>query len=34
VAEYIRKSGLYLDRPELVLKRPIEPDDIPVDPAT
>jgi nicotinate-nucleotide adenylyltransferase len=34
VAEYIKKSGLYLDRPELVLKRPIEPDDIPVDPAT
>lgn len=34
VADYIRKSGLYLDRPELVLKRPIEPDDIPVDPAT
>ena len=34
VADYIKKSGLYLDRPELVLKRPIEPDDIPVDPAT
>ena len=34
VAEYIKKSGLYLDRPELVLKRPIEPDDVPVDPAT
>jgi nicotinate-nucleotide adenylyltransferase len=34
VADYIKKTGLYLDRPELVLKRPIEPDDIPVDPAT
>jgi nicotinate-nucleotide adenylyltransferase len=34
VADYIKKSGLYLDRQELVLKRPIEPDDIPVDPAT
>jgi len=34
VEEYIKVSGLYLDRPELVLKRPIEPDDIPVDPAT
>ena len=34
VADYIKKSGLYLDRPELILKRPIERDDIPVDPAT
>ena len=34
VAEYIKSSGLYLDRPELVLKRPFEPDDLPVDPAT
>jgi nicotinate-nucleotide adenylyltransferase len=34
VADYIKRTGLYLDRPELVLKRPIEPDDIPVDPAT
>ncbi len=34
VADYIKRTGLYLDRPELVLKRPIEADDIPVDPAT
>ena len=34
VADYIKRTSLYLDRPELVLKRPIEADDIPVDPAT
>ena len=34
VADYIKRTGLYLDRPELVLKRPVERDDIPVDPAT
>ena len=34
VADFIRREGLYRGRPELVLERPVEVDDVPVDPAT
>jgi hypothetical protein len=34
VADYIRREGLYRGRPELVLERPVEVEDVPVDPAS
>ena len=34
VADFIRREGLYRGRPELVLERPVEVEDVPVDPAT
>jgi len=34
VADYIRREALYRGRPELILERPAEIDDVPVDPAT
>ena len=34
VADLVQQEGLYRDRPELVLQRPTEIDDVPVDPAT
>jgi hypothetical protein len=34
VADYIQREALYQGRPELILERPVEIDDVPVDPAT
>lgn len=34
VAELVKKKGLYRDRPELILQRPAELEDVPVDPAS
>jgi nicotinic acid mononucleotide adenylyltransferase len=34
VADFIRNEGLYRGRPELVLERPVEVEDVPVDPAS
>jgi nicotinate-nucleotide adenylyltransferase len=34
VADFIRREGLYRGRPELVLERPVEVEDVPVDPAS
>jgi nicotinate-nucleotide adenylyltransferase len=34
VADLVQRESLYRDRPELILQRPAEIEDVPVDPAT